>query len=161
MRRVVMMLLLFFIVACEKEPKVTFENRDYYQAYDEIMYGSNSSKYNYLILEFKDGIVEFSEAYRDSSSPHRWTKKGFNTMGDISKNAHFPIKNKGTYKRVGDEIVINGLTATNYVDHCIEFIKAEIKGEQMGAVNIDVYYKTSGLPGGQALGKLNFIGKQY
>ena len=152
--------LILSISSCEKEPKANFENRDYYKGNDEIMHGYSSPCLDYLILEFNNGVVEFSEAYHDPTSSKRWSKKGFATFGDTSKNSHFPIKHKGTYERQGDEIIIRGLRGENYVDHSVEFTKAIIKGEKAGTVNIDVYYKAD-FSYRKEEGKINFIGMEY
>lgn len=159
-RGIVALAFLLLFISCEKEPKANFENRDYYMGDDIILHGYASPCLDYLILEFNDGVVEFSEAYYDSVSPKKWKKKGFTTFGDISKNAHFPIKHKGTYKREGDEVIIQGLKGENYVNHSVEFTKAIIRGEKAGTVNIDVYYKAH-LSSRDEEGKINFIGKEY
>lgn len=161
MRRLFIALaLILSFSSCEKEPKANFENRDYYKGNDEIMHGNASPCLDYLILEFNDGVVEFSEAYHDSTNPQRWTKKSFVIFGDTSKNSHFPIKHSGTYIRQGDEIIIQGLRAENYVNHSVEFTKGIIRGEKSGTVNIDVYYKAD-LSSQIKEGKINFIGMKY
>lgn len=161
MKRIIVALALALtFLSCEIEPKANFENRDYYKGNDEIMHGYASPCLDYLILEFNDGVVEFYEAYHDPSSPKKWSKKGFNTFGDISNNAHFPIRQNGTYERQGDEIIISGLRGENYVNHTVEFTKAIIRGEKAGTVNIDVYYKAN-FSSRNEEGKINFIGMTY
>lgn len=151
---------VLMLSSCEKEPKANFENRDYYKGDDLVLHEHDSPCLDYFILEFKNGEVEFSEAYHNPSSPHKWTKKDFTIFGDTGNNAHFPLKNKGTYERVGDEIIFHGLNATNYIDEYIEFTKAEIRGEKAGTVNIDVYYTTN-MVSREKSGKINFIGCKY
>lgn len=163
MKRVISIITLLaglIFSSCEKDSRASFESIDYYKGNDIVMHGYASPCLDYFILEFKDGKVEFSEAYHNANDPKRWTKKGFNTYGDMSHNAHFPIKNKGTYERDGDEVVFHGLNASNYVNGYIEFTRAEIRGEKAGTVNIDVYY-TAKLRTGEKSGKINFIGYKY
>ncbi|MBO7323278.1 MAG: hypothetical protein J6U51_06835 [Bacteroidales bacterium] len=161
MKRWILLTLVFFFISCDKEPKANFENRDYYQGNDYVNHPYDSPCLDYFILTFKDGVVNFIEAYHDSSSPKRWREKSNSIYGSSGKKVTYWEKEQGTYYREGDIVVISGLKGSNYIGESIEFTKAEIRGEAAGTVNIDVYYNAVDLLDGEISGKINFIGKKY
>ena len=162
MRRLIFLIFVAInFVSCTKEPKANFENRDYYFGDDLVNHPNASPCLDYFILEFKEGVVSFKEAYRDSNSPRKWSEKSNNILGDYGKQVTYWEKEKGTYYREGDVVMISGLKGSNYIGESIEFTKAEIRGEVAGTVNIDVYYNAVDFLEGDLSGKINFIGMKY
>lgn len=161
MKRIILALLAFVCLACEKEPKANFENRDYYLGNDYVNHPNASPCLDYFVLTFKDGVVSFIEAHHDSTSPKRWAKKSENILFDTGHQATYLIKESGTYYREGDTIIMSGLKGSNYIGESIEFTRAEIRGEAAGTVNIDVYYNAVEFLEGEISGKINFIGMKY
>jgi hypothetical protein len=162
MRKILLALLMVLsLFSCTKEPKANFENRDYYIGDDLVNHPNASPCLDYYILEFKNGVVSFMEAYRDPDSPKKWSKKIDFPIGDASKIARYEKKQSGTYIRKGNEVIIYGLKGSNWIGETIEFTRAEIRGEKAGAVNLDVYYVANDYFEGELTGKINFIGKIY
>lgn len=155
------LLTILLIVACERQQM--FEDVDYYIG-DDIINSSGIAIQDYFILEFNDGIVEFIEGRYDSKSSKGWYEKQYypfpmeNTIENIPR---YPDKQTGTYVREGDKITIEGLVATDDVwEKRIEFTHADIRGEDSGCLNLDVYY-VSTKEQVETTGKINFIGKEY
>lgn len=159
MRRILFVAMaMLALMGCNKFSKLSFEDIDYFKAYDEINH--SSSTIDYLILEFDGVNVKFSEAYYDKDSKKGWFEKTIHLLGgnNMMNTPYYSDKSIGTYIRNGNEITFKGLVATNRIGARLELSKAEIRGEKAGTINIDVYYNSVSSLGIARSGKINFVG---
>lgn len=76
MKRIAIIIAAIAVLAgCDALERATFENRDYYKAYDTVNYPDSSPCLDYLILEFNNGVVTLKEGYHDSASSKKWSEK--------------------------------------------------------------------------------------